>query len=101
MECSPYAEQILLPQDAQKYGVWFGREGKDAQKEYREIQAISNDIHIIQNAFNGLSQANKKVIPCAGTFITDRSYLEKVLSCFPEEDPPLCFVCPVDGNLLD
>ncbi|WP_346699041.1 hypothetical protein [Catenibacillus scindens] len=101
MECSPYAEQILLPQDAQKYGVWFGRERKDGQKEYREIQAIYNDIHIIQNAFNGLSQENKKVIPCAGTFITDRSYLEKVLSCFPEEDTPLCFVCPVDGNLLD
>ncbi len=101
MECSPYEKQILLPQDAEKFGIWFGRDMENGEKEYRSTEAVQRDAEIIHKAFEGLSLETKKLIPCDGIWIDDLGRLQEIVSCFPDEQTPLQFICPVHGNLVD
>lgn len=101
MEVSPYEQKILLPQDAEKYGIWYGRETISGEKEYRSPQAIETDIRIIIKAYEGLARENKKLIPCEGAYIAEREYLETIIKLFPAEEASLRFICPVDGKIMD
>ena len=68
MEVSPYEQKILFAQDAEKYGIWYGRENESGIKEYRNQNTIKTDINLINQAYSGLAKDNKKLIPCEGTY---------------------------------
>lgn len=93
---TPYASGILLPQDAEKYGLWFilPRSG-----EVRCPEALKADVSSIINAYSGLSTENRKIIPCFGNPIREKNLLEKFLECFPESETPLLFQIPVAASL--
>lgn len=101
MVCSPYEQQIILPRDGEKFGIWFGRERSDGTLEYRNVGAIATDVEKIEEAFHGLHQEERKTVPCSGLFLRDKAYLAQVLACFSQSTAPLRYLCPVSGSVLD
>ncbi|MFR9192763.1 MAG: hypothetical protein ACLVLG_06580 [Anaerovoracaceae bacterium] len=101
MEVSPYEQKILFAQDAERYGIWYGRENESGIKEYRSQNTIKTDIDLINQAYSGLAKDNKKLIPCEGTYIKDSEYLHDIVKLLPAAETPLCFICPVEENLID
>ena len=101
MKCSPYAQQIILPRDAEKFGIWFGRVRQDGSLEYRDVRGVATDVEKIEEAFHGLHQEERKTVPCSGLHFRDKTYLAQVLACFSQNEAPLRYHCPVSGSILD
>ena len=101
MKCSPYAQQVILPRDAEKFGIWFGRVRRDGSLEYRKAGAVATDVEKIEEAFHGLHQEERKTVPCSGLHFRDKTYLAQVLACFSQNEAPLRYHCPVSGSILE
>ena len=101
MKCSPYAQQVILPRDAEKFGIWFGRVRQDGSLEYRDVCGVATDVEKIEEAFHGLHQEERKTVPCSGLHFRDKTYLAQVLACFSQNEAPLRYQCPVSGSILE
>lgn len=101
MKCSPYAQQVILPRDAEKFGIWFGRARRDGSLEYRDVRGVATDVEKIEEAFHGLHQEERKTVPCSGLHFRDKTYLAQVLACFSQNEAPLRYHCPVSGSILE
>ena len=101
MKCSPYAQQVILPRDAEKFGIWFGRVRPDGSLEYRDVRGVATDVEKIEEAFHGLHQEERKTVPCSGLHFRDKTYLAQVLACFSQNEAPLRYHCPVSGSILE
>lgn len=90
MVCSPYEQQIILPRDGEKFGIWFGRVRRDGSLEYRDVRGVATDVAKIEEAFHGLHQEERKTVPCSGLYFRNKTYLEQALSVlFPERSAPV------------